>query len=68
MSSLDEMYAASDYITLHLPLNDSTRGMINGEAIAKMKDGVRILNFARGELVDSDALIAASAAARRRHM
>ena len=59
MSSLDELYAASDYITLHLPLNDSTRGMINGEAIAKMKDGVRILNFARGELVDSDALIAA---------
>lgn len=59
MSSLDELYAVSDYITLHLPLNDSTRGMINGEAIAKMKDGVRILNFARGELVDSDALIAA---------
>lgn len=59
LSSLDELYAASDYITLHLPLNDSTRGMINGEAIAKMKDGVRILNFARGELVDSDALIAA---------
>ncbi len=59
MSSLDELYAASDYITLHLPLNDSTRGMINGEAIAKMKDGVRILNFARGELVDSDALITA---------
>ena len=58
-ATLDEIYAASDYITLHLPLNDSTRGMINAETFAKMKDGVRILNFARGELVDSDSVVVA---------
>lgn len=54
-----EIYAKSDYISLHSPLNDSTRGMINAETLATMKDGVRILNFARGELVDSDAILAA---------
>lgn len=63
-ADVDELYAMSDYITLHLPLNDSTRGMINADAFAKMKDGVRILNFARGELVDSDALIAALASGK----
>lgn len=65
--TLDELFAQSDYITLHAPLNDSTRGMINAESIAKMKDGVRILNFARGELVASkdiiDALASGKAAA-----
>ncbi len=55
-SSLDDIFAASDYITLHLPLNDSTRGMINAEAIAKCRDGVRILNLARGELADNSAI------------
>ncbi len=54
---LDEIFANSDYITLHAPLNDSTRGMINAESLAKMKDGVRILNFARGELVASKDII-----------
>lgn len=63
-ADVDELYAACDYITLHLPLNDSTRGMINADAFAKMRDGVRILNFARGELVDSDALIAALASGK----
>ena len=58
VSNLDELYAQADYITLHLPLNDGTRGMINAEAIAKMKDGVRLLNFARDGLVDSKAIIA----------
>lgn len=58
-SDLAEIYAKSDYISLHSPLNDSTRGMINAETLAAMKDGVRILNFARGELVDSDAILAA---------
>ena len=56
-----EIYAKSDYITLHLPLNDATRGMINAETLATMKDGVRILNFARGELVDSKSIIDALA-------
>lgn len=52
----DEIYANSDIISLHVPLMDNTRKMINAEAIAKMKDGVIILNFARDLLVDDDAL------------
>lgn len=58
-SDISEIYAKSDYITLHLPLNDGTRGRINADTLAAMKDGVRILNFARGELVDSKSIIAA---------
>ncbi|MBR2868024.1 MAG: 3-phosphoglycerate dehydrogenase [Clostridia bacterium] len=60
-SDISEIYAKSDYITLHLPLNDGTRGMINADTLAAMKDGVRILNFARGELVDSKSIIDALA-------
>ncbi len=56
VKTLDELYAQSDYITLHLPLNDGTRGMIDADSIAKMKDGVCILNFARDGLVDSAAI------------
>ena len=55
----DEIYANSDIITLHTPLVDDTRKMINAEAISKMKDGVVILNFARDLLVDDDAMEAA---------
>lgn len=51
VDSLDEVYEKADYITLHLPCVSSTKGMINADTIGKMKDGVRILNFARGELV-----------------
>lgn len=51
-ADINEIYANSDYITLHVPANDSTVGMINSETIALMKDGVRILNFARGTLVN----------------
>ena len=54
---LNVIYAESDYITLHLPLNDSTRGLINADTIATMKDEVRILNFARGELVDTESIL-----------
>lgn len=57
--SLDEIYAKCDYITLHLPQTKDTKGMVNGDSIPKMKDGVRILNFARGALVDSPALLEA---------
>ena len=57
--NLNTIYAESDYVTLHLPLNDNTRGLINADTIAAMKDGVRILNFARGELVDTDNIITA---------
>ncbi len=57
--NLNNIYSESDYITLHLPLNNETRGMINKETINTMKDEVRILNFARGELVDSTDIIEA---------
>ncbi len=53
MQSVEDIYKTCDYITMHLPLLDSTKGMINAETIAMMKDGVKILNFARGGLVDS---------------
>lgn len=55
----EEIYSQCDIITLHTPLVDGTRKMINAEAISKMKDGVVILNFARDLLVDDDALEAA---------
>lgn len=57
--TLDEIYAVSDYITVHVPLNDSTKNTISKDSIAKMKDGVRILNFARGGLVNSGDIKAA---------
>ncbi len=57
--TLDEIYAACDYITVHVPLTPDTKGMINSDTIATMKDGVRILNFARGELVNSADLVQA---------
>ncbi len=56
VKTLEEIYTQCDIITLHTPLLDSTRKMINAEAIAKMKDGVVILNFARDLLVDDDAM------------
>ena len=59
VNSRDEIYANCDVITLHVPLLDDTKKMINAEAIAKMKDGVIILNFARDLLVDDDAMEAA---------
>ena len=54
--SLDELYARSDYITLHTAITKETNGMLNDAAFGKMKTGVRIVNCARGELVDSEAL------------
>lgn len=57
--SLDEIYTKCDYITIHVPLLDSTKQMINREAFAKMKEGVVLLNFARDLLVDEEALIEA---------
>lgn len=56
VDSLDAIYDKADYITLHLPCTKDTKGMINVDTIAKMKDGVRILNFARGELVNGGDL------------
>ena len=60
-ANLDDIFAAADYITLHAPLNDGTRGMIGKENLAKCKDGIRILNFSRGELVDNADIIDALA-------
>ncbi|MBO5094295.1 MAG: phosphoglycerate dehydrogenase [Lachnospiraceae bacterium] len=57
--NVDEIYANCDIITIHVPLMDATKGMINAEAIGKMKDGVILLNFARDLLVDEKAVIAA---------
>ncbi len=57
--SLDEIYANCDYITIHVPLTPDTKAMINAESIAKMKDGVRILNYSRADLVNIPELIAA---------
>ncbi|WP_457647201.1 phosphoglycerate dehydrogenase [Profundibacter sp.] len=53
---LDDLLARADFITLHVPLTDKTRGILNAEAIAKMKKGVRVINCARGGLVDEAAL------------
>ena len=60
----EEIYANCDVITLHVPLLDSTRKMINAEAISKMKDGVIVLNFARDALVDDDAMAEALASGK----
>ena len=54
--SLDDLYAQSDYITLHVAITKETNKMLNDAAFAKMKTGVRIVNCARGELVDGEAL------------
>jgi len=56
---LDDLIARADFITLHTPLTDKTRGIIDADAIARMKKGVRIVNCARGGLVDEAALKAA---------
>lgn len=54
--ALDELFAKSDFITVHVPLNDQTRGMIGTAQIEKMKNGVRIVNCARGGIIDEQAL------------
>ncbi len=54
--SLDELYARADFITLHTPLTPETRGLVNRAAIAKMKKGVRLVNCARGGIIDEQAL------------
>jgi D-3-phosphoglycerate dehydrogenase / 2-oxoglutarate reductase len=59
LADLDQLYAAADYLSLHVGLTPQTTGMINAAAIAKMKKGVRIVNCARGELLDDAALAAA---------
>lgn len=57
--SLKEIYQNCDFISLHLPLNSETKGMIHSQSIVQMKHGVRLLNFSRGELVDDQDLVTA---------
>ncbi len=56
IAELDDLYARSDFITLHMPATPETRGMIDAAALAKMKPGARVINVARGDLVDAAAL------------
>ncbi|MGN1160853.1 MAG: phosphoglycerate dehydrogenase [Candidatus Fimenecus sp.] len=58
-ADINDIFTQSDYITLHLPLNADTKGLVSKSSIAVMKDNVRILNFARGELVDTNDIIEA---------
>ena len=58
ITNVNDIYANCDYITIHVPLLDSTKGMINADAISQMKDGVVILNFARDILCDEAAVLA----------
>ena len=57
--SLDEIYARADFITVHMPMTDETKGMLNSAAMAKMKKGVRLLNCARGGIIVEEDLIEA---------
>ena len=59
VKDVDELYKASDYVTIHVPYNSATKDFINAEAIGKMKGQVRVLNLARGGLVNDDDMIAA---------
>ncbi|MEM9226719.1 MAG: phosphoglycerate dehydrogenase, partial [Verrucomicrobiota bacterium] len=59
VDSLDEIFTQADYITVHMPLTDQTKHMIDEAAIAMMKDGVRLFNVARGGIIKEDALIEA---------
>ena len=56
LKTLDDLYPVADYLSLHLALTPQTRGMINAESLVKMKKGVRIINCARGELINEAAL------------
>ena len=64
VESYDEIYEKADYITLHVPSTKDTKGMINKDTIAKMRDGVRIINLARADLVNADDLKAALASGK----
>ena len=59
VKEVGELYRVADYVTIHMPYTKETRHTINGDTIAAMKDGVRVVNLARGELVDDQAMLAA---------
>ncbi len=56
LATLEEIYAQADYISVHVPLNDSTRGLFNSKTLAKLKPGARLINCARGGIIDEKAL------------
>ncbi|MCF0107208.1 MAG: phosphoglycerate dehydrogenase [Holdemanella sp.] len=58
-NTIDDIFKNCDFITLHIPMNDQTKNTINKDSISKMKDGVKILNFARGGLVNDDDILEA---------
>lgn len=64
ISNVEEIYKECDYITIHVPALDSTKGMVNADAFAMMKDGVKVLNFARDILVNEEDLKAALASGK----
>lgn len=59
VADLAEMYPQCDYISIHVPANDATKGMMNAEAFAQMKDGVKFMNFSRDKLMNDADLLAA---------
>lgn len=59
VSDLSELYPQADYISIHVPANDATKGMMNAGAFAQMKDGVKFMNFSRDKLMNDDDLLAA---------
>ena len=67
-ASLEEIYQECDYITIHVPSTKETKGFMNKEAFAQMKTGVRILNFARGDLVNNEDLLANVASGNQARM
>ena len=64
VETVEDVYTAADFLTLHFPLTDDTRGSVGADAFARMRDGVRIVNAARGELVDEAALLEALVAGK----
>ena len=54
-----QAFTEADYITVHMPMTDQTKGMVDAEAFSKMKDGVRVFNCARGGIIDENALLEA---------
>lgn len=67
INNVEDIYKQCDFITVHVPLLDSTKKMINQDAIDKMKDGVIVMNFARDLLVDEDAMVQALADGKVKH-
>ena len=67
ISNIDDIYRECDFITIHVPLLDSTKKMVNADAIAKMKPNVIVLNFARDLLVDEEAMVAALEEGKVKH-